>query len=169
MPKVSKESASKVQHVEGIIDDRSEELGSYTAGFSTFLGDMDPAPMFKGLPDDRCQCPHWGYVLKGKITFRLGRQRGDVRGGRCVLRAARAPADAVRGLRGRRVQPDRGPGQDDQGDYGEHGGSRRASVAISHHLHPDQLVEKLSGQRHPVARLKLHQRPRRQRWLTTYV
>jgi quercetin dioxygenase-like cupin family protein len=23
------------------------------------------------LPDDRCQCPHWGYVLKGKLTFRF--------------------------------------------------------------------------------------------------
>ena len=71
MPKVSKESASKVEHYEGIIDDRSEELDGYTAGFTTFLGDMDPAPLFKGLPDDRCQCPHWGYVLKGKITFRF--------------------------------------------------------------------------------------------------
>ncbi len=24
----------------------------------------------KGLPDDRCQCPHWGYVIKGKMTAR---------------------------------------------------------------------------------------------------
>jgi hypothetical protein len=24
----------------------------------------------KGLPDDRCQCPHWGYVFKGKMTAR---------------------------------------------------------------------------------------------------
>ena len=32
---------------------------------------MDPAPFFKGLPDDRCQCPHWGYVIKGQITFRF--------------------------------------------------------------------------------------------------
>ena len=23
----------------------------------------------KGLPDDRCQCPHWGYVLNGRVTF----------------------------------------------------------------------------------------------------
>ena len=71
MPKVSKESASQVQHVEGVVDDRSEELDGYTAGFTTFLGDMDPAPLFRGLPDDRCQCPHWGYVLKGKMTFRF--------------------------------------------------------------------------------------------------
>jgi hypothetical protein len=26
--------------------------------------------LLKGLPDDRCQCPHWGYVLKGKMTAR---------------------------------------------------------------------------------------------------
>jgi hypothetical protein len=71
MPKVSKESASQVQHVEGVVDDRSEELDGYTAGFTTFLSDMDPAPLFRGLPDDRCQCPHWGYVLKGRMTFRF--------------------------------------------------------------------------------------------------
>ena len=25
--------------------------------------------LFRGLPDDRCQCPHWGVVLKGKLKF----------------------------------------------------------------------------------------------------
>jgi uncharacterized RmlC-like cupin family protein len=28
--------------------------------------------MLKGLPDDSCQCPHWGYVFKGKLTWRFG-------------------------------------------------------------------------------------------------
>ena len=27
----------------------------------------DESP-FTGLPDDRCQCPHWGYVAKGSFT-----------------------------------------------------------------------------------------------------
>jgi quercetin dioxygenase-like cupin family protein len=27
--------------------------------------------MLKGLPDDRCQCPHWGYVFKGRLTWRF--------------------------------------------------------------------------------------------------
>ena len=31
---------------------------------------VDPTPLFKGLPDDRCQCPHWGYVLKGRLRYR---------------------------------------------------------------------------------------------------
>jgi quercetin dioxygenase-like cupin family protein len=24
------------------------------------------------MPDDQCQCPHWGYVLKGRLTYRVG-------------------------------------------------------------------------------------------------
>ncbi|MFN2625925.1 MAG: cupin domain-containing protein, partial [Mycobacteriales bacterium] len=26
---------------------------------------------FRGLPDDRCQCPHWGVVQTGSISFRF--------------------------------------------------------------------------------------------------
>ena len=29
---------------------------------------VDFTPLFKGLPDDRCQCAHWGYVFRGAIT-----------------------------------------------------------------------------------------------------
>ena len=71
MPKTSKASASKVESVEGILEDRSEDLDGYTAGFTSFQAEMDSAPFFQGLPDDRCQCPHWGYVIKGKITYRF--------------------------------------------------------------------------------------------------
>jgi glyoxylate utilization-related uncharacterized protein len=71
MPKVSKASASHVELVEGVLEDRSEDLDGYTAGFTSFVADMDPAAFLQGLPDDRCQCPHWGYVFKGKITFRF--------------------------------------------------------------------------------------------------
>ena len=71
MPKASKDSASQVQRVEGIVDDRAEELGGYTVSFDSFLGDLDGAPMLKGAPNDQCQCPHWGYVFKGKMTFRF--------------------------------------------------------------------------------------------------
>lgn len=28
-------------------------------------------PLLKGLPGDRCSCPHWGYLFKGKITYRF--------------------------------------------------------------------------------------------------
>jgi hypothetical protein len=30
----------------------------------------DFTPLFKGLPNDLCQCPHWGSVMEGSITLR---------------------------------------------------------------------------------------------------
>lgn len=39
--------------------------------FETYTADADLAPLMKGLPDDRCQCPHMGYVLRGRVTFRF--------------------------------------------------------------------------------------------------
>jgi hypothetical protein len=44
----------------------------------------DAAPLLKGLPQDLCQCPHWGTVLKGSIyvTYADGHEEkvnaGDV-------------------------------------------------------------------------------------------
>lgn len=52
------------------IQGRYADLDGYTVGFETFKEDADAAPLFKGLPDDRCQCPHWGVVTAGQITFR---------------------------------------------------------------------------------------------------
>ena len=69
MPKASKETASQVEDM-GVLESRSEELGGYMVEFTTFRQDGDATPFFKGLPDDRCQSPHWGYVLRGQLTFR---------------------------------------------------------------------------------------------------
>jgi hypothetical protein len=55
---------------EPMIEGRYADLGGYTVSFETFKTDFDPAPLFRGLPDDRCQCPHWGVVVSGKIVFR---------------------------------------------------------------------------------------------------
>ncbi len=52
------------------IEGRYAELGGYTVAFETFPQDVDPGPFFAGLPDDRCQCPHWGVVQSGQVTFR---------------------------------------------------------------------------------------------------
>jgi hypothetical protein len=68
MPKVSKDSAPQRQEA-GAVDLRGD-LDGYTVTFETLLEDIDATPFMKGLPDDRCQCPHWGYVFKGKMTAR---------------------------------------------------------------------------------------------------
>jgi hypothetical protein len=70
MPNVSKDSAAHVED-HGIVEDRHGDIGGYTVNFLSFRQDADGAPLLKGLPDDRCQCPHWGYVLKGRLTYRF--------------------------------------------------------------------------------------------------
>ena len=67
--KVSRNSASQRQEAGPVVDLR-DELGGYTVSFTTLLVDIDATPLMKGLPDDRCPCPHWGYVFKGKMTAR---------------------------------------------------------------------------------------------------
>ena len=43
---------------------------SCPCGFERYTAAADLAPLFAGLlPDDRCQCPHMGYVIEGKLTF----------------------------------------------------------------------------------------------------
>jgi hypothetical protein len=69
MPGTSKQQAP-VEVDNEVIEGRYVELDGYTVGFETFKQDFDPAPLFRGLPDDRCQSPHWGYVVSGRLTFR---------------------------------------------------------------------------------------------------
>jgi hypothetical protein len=69
MPKASKDTASRVEQM-GPLDGRYEELGGYTVAFESFSEDADATPLFRGLPGDRCQSPHWGYVISGRVTFR---------------------------------------------------------------------------------------------------
>ena len=71
MSNVSKQEASETLTMEGF-EGRYEKLaGGYTVGFETYTADADAAPLFQGLPDDRCQCPHWGYVLSGRVDLKF--------------------------------------------------------------------------------------------------
>ena len=31
---------------------------------------MDATELFAPLPGGRCQCPHWGYVIKGRMRIK---------------------------------------------------------------------------------------------------
>lgn len=68
MPKVSKGNAADHVAMEGFEGHYGEAL-DYTIGFETYSADADLRDLFKGLPDDRCQAPHWGYVVTGKLIF----------------------------------------------------------------------------------------------------
>jgi hypothetical protein len=80
MPKVSKQTASSIETAPGY-EGRFEDLGGYTVGFETYSEDADLAPLFAGLPDDRCQCPHWGVVLEGKLTYHFGDRAETIEAG----------------------------------------------------------------------------------------
>ena len=69
MPSANR-STTPVAVDEPQIEGRSAPLGAYTVGFEQFRQDVDPAPYFVGLPENRCPCDHWGVVTEGQITFR---------------------------------------------------------------------------------------------------
>jgi len=80
MPKISKATATKGGD-HGAVEDRAGELMGYAVNFVEFRQDIDATPLLKGLPDDRCQCPHWGYVIKGKLTMRFADQVEEYQAG----------------------------------------------------------------------------------------
>ncbi len=43
-------------------------LGKISGEYFTLATGVDTTPLFQGLDGNACHCPHWGYVLKGKIT-----------------------------------------------------------------------------------------------------
>jgi len=50
---------------------RTKQVGALLAGWVRIAKGVDLAPATKGLPDDLCPCPHWGYVIKGKIRMKV--------------------------------------------------------------------------------------------------
>ena len=68
MPKVSKETASNVQEM-GPVTDRREDMDGYSVNFVSFAADADLDGPLQALPDGMCHCPHWGYVIKGRMRF----------------------------------------------------------------------------------------------------
>ena len=39
-----------------------------SAEYFTLSAGVDTTPLFQGLEGDLCQCPHWGFVLRGQLT-----------------------------------------------------------------------------------------------------
>ncbi|MEU9108236.1 hypothetical protein AB0D54_28685 [Streptomyces xanthophaeus] len=55
----------------GGVELRMKELGGdMTVAFVRLPQGADMGPAVKGLPGDMCQCPHWGYLFKGRLKMR---------------------------------------------------------------------------------------------------
>ena len=48
---------------------RGAEWGGMRVALVSVPAGTDFGPLLKGLPNDRCQGPHWGYVLKGRLRI----------------------------------------------------------------------------------------------------
>jgi hypothetical protein len=42
--------------------------GAISAEYFSLAAGVDTTPLFQGLDGDLCQCPHWGFVVSGRIT-----------------------------------------------------------------------------------------------------
>ena len=79
MPSISKQSGNHQDY--GPVEAWRDEVDAHVIEFVHFKQDIDSTPMLKGLPDDQCHCPHWGYVLKGTVTFTIDGQEEVLRPG----------------------------------------------------------------------------------------
>lgn len=43
-------------------------FGDISGEFFTLAAGVDTTPLFEGLDGNLCQCPHWGFVLRGRLT-----------------------------------------------------------------------------------------------------
>ena len=71
MPKVSSTTAEDVKDYGAAID-RATTVDGYTISFVSIRQTMDLGPMLASLPEGHCTCPHWGYMLSGRMTVRYG-------------------------------------------------------------------------------------------------
>jgi len=53
------------------VEVRVQEIGGgMSISFIRLPQGADLGPALKGQPDDRCPCPHWGYLLRGRVQMR---------------------------------------------------------------------------------------------------
>jgi hypothetical protein len=55
-------------------------FGAISAECFSLAEGIDTTGLFVGLEGDMCQCPHWGFVLKGQITTTDGEGRQETVG-----------------------------------------------------------------------------------------
>ena len=72
--RVAKEQVDVQMELPGVVIRQRKDFGD-VRGFEKISGEyfslaagVDTTPLFVGLDGDRCQCPHWGFVLRGEIT-----------------------------------------------------------------------------------------------------
>lgn len=72
--RVTKEQVDVRMEVPGVVIRQRRDFGdvrgfdSISGEYFTLAAGVDTTPLFVGLDGDLCQCPHWGFVLRGELT-----------------------------------------------------------------------------------------------------
>ncbi|HWE82335.1 MAG TPA: hypothetical protein VG265_11840 [Gaiellaceae bacterium] len=80
MPSASEDQLPLEEIVPGY-SSRLADWGGMTVAFEKAHAGQDASSMIKGLPDDRCQAPHWGYLFSGRMTVDYGDREETIEGG----------------------------------------------------------------------------------------
>ena len=67
--KINKENIPVTMESPGAIMRAQSDLGGMTVGYHQLPQGTDFTPFFKGLANDSCHCPHWGYIFEGSIRI----------------------------------------------------------------------------------------------------
>ena len=51
------------------VEFRTRDVGDMTLAWVRLAKGTNLAPGLAGLPDDLCPCPHWGYVVSGRLRM----------------------------------------------------------------------------------------------------
>jgi hypothetical protein len=74
---------------------RGHDQGGISTAFVRLPAGADLRPATKGLQDDLCQCPHWGYVLKGLVRMHTSDGHVDFAAGETFYWAAGHAPEAL--------------------------------------------------------------------------
>ncbi|MBC2839525.1 hypothetical protein [Robiginitalea sp. SC105] len=65
--KINKENIPVTMEAPGTVMRALPGFGGMTVAFHELPKGTDFTPLLKGLKNDSCHCPHWGYILEGAM------------------------------------------------------------------------------------------------------
>lgn len=72
--RVAKDDIAVKMQIPGAILRQQTDLGDATGlgkmggEYFSLAAGVDTTPLFAGLDGNLCQCPHWGFVIRGELT-----------------------------------------------------------------------------------------------------
>ena len=72
--RIAKDDVDVQMEIPGAVIRQRKDFGNargydkISGEYFTLSAGVDTTPLFQGLDGNLCQCPHWGFVLRGRLT-----------------------------------------------------------------------------------------------------